>query len=217
MSRDVVGVATSLGASRILVAGHGIGGTIAWAIPQIIPAMTGGIMPVSAPHPLQVRTSMPAFITLAAAKYAFFQTPFLAARGLRSGRMVRSLLKSWSAKPNRSLMLAEADRYQAVLKPPFAAECALRPLRELRTLSAAERKMLRPRVTCPVLAVRGNADPVLPAQAYAHDADHTSAPLGQVVLPHTGHFVPEESPDLLIRSLSQFAQTVLHVDGLIKG
>lgn len=194
LSRDVVGILTAVGATRAVVAGSGIGGSVAWLVPHLAPELVHAIMPISAPHPLQLRSRVGALVTPAAATYAYFQVPFLAAGTLRSGRLVRALLSGWSAREGRDTVMAEAARYGEVLHAPFAAECALRPLRALRRLSRAERRLLRQRVRCPVWSLRGGADRVLGPAAYARDADFTSAALTQIVIPGAGHFVPEEAP-----------------------
>nr|WP_223875298.1 alpha/beta fold hydrolase [Nanchangia anserum] len=213
LSRDVVGVATAVGASRIVVAGAGIGGALAWMIPHLAPDVVQAIVPICAPHPLEVRSHPAGLLTRAAVSYGYFQVPVLAARTLRSGRLIRTLLRRWTGRDNRAVMLEEADRYAAVLQAPFAAECALRPLRELRYLSRAQRRLLRRPVLCPVWSVRGAADRVLPPTAYAHDAMHSAAPLTQLVIPRAGHFIAEEAPATLATQLSEVADAAFASPG----
>lgn len=204
LARDVVGVVTAVGSERVLVAGAGLGGTVAWMVPQLASNLVSGIMPIGAPHPLEARSRGATTATRAAAAYAFFQVPVLAARSLRSGRLVRHLLGQWGGRDATRTLLEEADRYSAVLRAPFAAEAALRPLRELRRLSHAEKRVLRTAVTCPVWSIRGGADRVLRPGVYARDADHTAAALSQLVIPRAGHFLPEEAPAVLVAELQRF-------------
>lgn len=208
LARDVIGVATSMSASRCLVVGHGLGGSVAWVTPALAPSLISAIMTIAAPHPLEMRTHLPAWFSRAALQYLAFQTPILAPWALRSPRMMRRLLSSWAGKRRREAVTSQATRYATVLSAPFAAETALRGLRELRVLSRDERRLLRGRVSCPVWSIRGTADRVVPPAVFARDADHASAPLRLVSLPGHGHFLPEEAPEEIAQVLADATATI---------
>ncbi|MDO4613633.1 MAG: alpha/beta hydrolase [Actinomycetaceae bacterium] len=209
LARDAIGVATSVGARRAVLVGHGIGGVLAWTAAAIAPGLIRGIVPIAAPHPLELRTYLHALFTRGAATYALFHVPVAGPHRLRSTRGVRGILGNWSAPANRARVLAGSARYHEVLSAPFAAEAALRPLKQLRFLTRQERRLLRVPVASPVLAVRGRSDRIMPAQAFARDAEHVVSLLTHVALPECGHFVPEEAPGPLMDAMRPVVDSML--------
>ena len=51
LTRDVAGVIRSLGSSDAVVVGHGLGGTVAWSMPALRPAVTRAIAALSSRAP----------------------------------------------------------------------------------------------------------------------------------------------------------------------
>src|SRR5699024_7277041 len=54
LADDVAAVIRSLGAHRATVAGHGLGGQVAWALPSRNPEVVEAIAVLAAPHPARL-------------------------------------------------------------------------------------------------------------------------------------------------------------------
>src|SRR5690606_24410762 len=92
LAADVAGVIRSLGAGRAVVVGHGFGGTVAWSMPSLEPAVTRAVAVVAAPHPvslLRLHNRLPLRIRLVLARV---QVPWFPERALTRGDLVARLL-----------------------------------------------------------------------------------------------------------------------------
>ena len=206
LTKDCIGVLTSLGISKAILVGQGIGGTLAWAAPAVAPRQVAAIVTLGAPHPLATRSLRGRAFTGGAAQYLFLQLPWLPERALRSGSLVHALMRSWAAAENRDLVNDLADRYASLFTNPFAATAALAYLRQTRKLIGAQRDLLRHRVSVPVLSLQGQVDPIMPGQAFARDAHYVAGPLTQRAIVGAGHFLSEEAPAAVNAALLSFLQ-----------
>lgn len=209
LTTDVIAVLRALGAKRAVVVGHGLGGAIAWAAPAAAPDLVVGVVAVAAPHPQAMRSLWQRIFTGSALDYLSLTVPLLPERGLRSGKLVRRLLRDWAAPANRELMAHQSATYTAAMQRPHAARAAMNVVRDHRRWSSEKRRLLATPVRVPVLSVQGEVDPLTPAQAHARDSHYVQGPLTQLTLRGTGHFCPEEAPEELTRALLQFLPTVL--------
>ncbi|MBC7290366.1 MAG: alpha/beta hydrolase [Actinotalea sp.] len=207
LARDVAGVVRSLGARSAVVVGHGIGGTVAWSMPALQPAVTRAVGVLSAPHPAALHTAAVARHLLTrttARRIALAQLPWFPERRLTRGDLVVRMLREWGAPgwPPDDV----AARYRDAARVPFAAHSAMETVRWLvrstprvdgqRYLAAVRRP-----VEVPVLQVHGTADRCIPLVA---------APT-VVGNPHVfravegaGHFVHEEAPEATTEALVQW-------------
>jgi pimeloyl-ACP methyl ester carboxylesterase len=99
LARDVAGVIRSLGAQQAVVVGHGVGGTVAWSMPTLQPAVTRAIGVLSAPHPARMHTAAIArrlFRPTTARRLAYFQLPSFPERSLTRGDLTTRVLTEWS-------------------------------------------------------------------------------------------------------------------------
>lgn len=207
LARDVAGVVRSLGAQRAVVVGHGIGGTVAWSMPALQPAVTRAVGVLGAPHPAALHTAAVARHLLTrttARRIAFAQLPWFPERRLTRGDLVVRLLREWAAPgwPPDDV----AARYREAARVPFAAHSAMEVVRWLvrstprvdgqRYLAAVRRP-----VEVPVLQLHGTADRCIPLAAARSTVGN----------PHTfrtitgaGHFVAEEAPQETTEALVQW-------------
>ena len=128
LTEDLGAVARSLGASRLVVIGHGRGGQLAWSAAALEPDLVEGIVTVSAPHPRTLQR---------AGLHVTFKTwrnvvrtliPPLARRNISSPATLGRLIQNWSA-PGNTGASSQADKYAAALRLPEAASTALEQLR----------------------------------------------------------------------------------------
>jgi pimeloyl-ACP methyl ester carboxylesterase len=208
MAADVAGVIRSLGIPQATIVGHGWGGIGAWSTAVLEPEVVRAIVPVSMPHPRQLRSAiLRDRQQRAAMRYAFgFQLPFLPERSLTASdaRRVEELLESWSGSRDwldertssmfRSAFLRWPTAHTAIEYHRWAARSVLRP-DGLSYMSLMEAPVQQS-----VLQVQGADDPMVLASSVDGSQDFVRATYQRVDLP-TGHFPHEEAPDLFADAL----------------
>lgn len=208
-TRDVAGVIRSLGEESAVVVGHGLGGTVAWAMAAMQPAVTRAVAAFSAPHPAHLHTSRRAPFTARAHQHlSFAQVPFLPERGLEDGRTVDAMLGD-AVVPFDAEAL---ELYRTTARIPFAAHCSTEALRWIvRSVPRMDGRRftagVRRRIDQPALLAVGEHDAYLNRDAALLDASALSTRLRVEVVPGVGHYLPEEAPravtDLLLDWLKQ--------------
>lgn len=100
LAADVAGVIRCLGESEAVIVGHGWGGLAAWSTAVLEPETVHAIVPVSMPHPRQLRKAiLKNNHQRSALGYAVgFQVPFLPERSLtrHEAQRIEDFLSSWS-------------------------------------------------------------------------------------------------------------------------
>ncbi|MFY9262560.1 MAG: alpha/beta hydrolase [Actinomycetaceae bacterium] len=206
LSQDLIGVVRALGSRKTVLVGLGRGGALAWSAVSMKPELFAGLVTVSSPHPRTLHR-IGAHVTLKTWRHALSTgIPSLTKRGLKSEKLVRALLTEWSA-PGNTGASGQADIYSQALNLPGAADVAVDQLRWtwMSHHSPLRRAYLRESgnsVYLPVLAVRGEKDPLLPPRAWDKDREFALGRYTRVQIPGAGHFVPEEQPE-------KFTQTLL--------
>jgi len=197
-TRDIAGVIRSLGAGRAVVVGHGTGGSLAWAMAALQPAVTAGVAAFAAPHPARMHASSRRLLTSAARRHlAFFQVPTFPERALVSGDLVDRFLADGAATPFDDDVVAT---YRTVMRIPFAAHTAMESLRwAVRSTPRPDGRRylgaLRRPVGVPALQVHGGRDGLLRRALADADGAAFARDFRFEVLPDAGHFLPEEAPD----------------------
>ncbi|MFC5370889.1 alpha/beta fold hydrolase [Arcanobacterium bovis] len=212
LSQDLIAIVRSMGASKAVLVGHGRGGGLAWSAVAMAPQLFSGLVTVSSPHPRTLHR-FGAHITFKAWRHAItsFITP-ISQRGLTSTSSMKNLLKEWSAPNNRGAA-GQADLYAQAMRLPGAASVALAQLRwtMLAQQSLTGRRYLRESanpVCIPVLAVRGDLDPLLPKRAWYKDREFALGRYERATIPDAGHFVPEEQPEAFTQLLLEFLDSL---------
>ncbi|HEY5515894.1 MAG TPA: alpha/beta hydrolase [Pengzhenrongella sp.] len=226
LTRDVAGLIRSLGADRAVVVGHGLGGAVAWSMPALQPSVTQAIAALSAPHPLHLHAGARRGLRRVTAQHlAFFQLPYLPERALTHSDLVGRLLREWGAPS----WLDDDTRstYLSAAQVPFAAHSAMEQVRWLvrstprldgrRYLAA-----LRTPAQVPTLQLHGELDRCLPASYAALPAAEAAVAGSRhrfELVPHAGHFLPEEAPDrvntILTSWLAEVAPTPRTTSGTV--
>jgi pimeloyl-ACP methyl ester carboxylesterase len=197
-TRDVAGVVRSLGHERAVVVGHGTGGTIAWAMAALQPAVTAGVAAISAPHPARMHTSFRQLLTPGARRLlAFYQVPTLPERALTDRDLVERVLTTGAAAP---FPRQDVERYHAVMRIPFAAHTAMESLRwAVRSSPRPDGRRylaaLRRPIGVPSLQVHGSADGFLRRELVDADGAALARDFRFEVVDDAGHYLPEEAPE----------------------
>jgi pimeloyl-ACP methyl ester carboxylesterase len=202
LAADISGVIRSLGITDAVIIGHGWGGIGAWSTAVLEPEVVRGIVPVSMPHPRQLRAAiMRGGRQRSALGYALgFQVPFLPERSLTAhdAQRVHDLMVEWSADPSwldeaaseayRSAFLRWPTAHTAVEYHRWAVRSSIRPDGH-RYMSLMEAPVQRA-----VLQVHGSADPMVLPESVTGSEDYVRAPYRRVDI-DAGHFPHEEQPE----------------------
>lgn len=203
LAEDASGVIRSLGARDAVVVGQGLGGLVAWTLAVVHPRQVRRLVAVAMPHPLRLRRAhltSPAQLR-ASAHVLGYQRPIIPERRLlaHDAAEVGQLLEAWSGPgyPDESTVA----RYREAAQVPGVAHSALESYRwAVRSLPRPDglryaRRMASP-VTVPTLQVHGALDRCMLPTSAAGSARHVEAPYTWALVPDSGHFVPEERPDV---------------------
>ncbi|MDR0432647.1 MAG: alpha/beta hydrolase [Bifidobacteriaceae bacterium] len=198
LAADVAAIVRSLGVSRAVVVGHGLGGLVAWTMTATEPSVLEAACVVDAPHPAAPNVGVKSMSTaLALAQAGLLKAPMFAERAILEGDLIPHLLRTWSGPGWPSP--AEAETYRTLMRVPFAANKALEQLKWAmgRFAGASRRRfeeLFEAGPTVPVLQIQGTADHFLRA---SHVAAHElgGSQYEWQLVPGAGHFVPEEVPD----------------------
>ncbi|WP_425955937.1 alpha/beta fold hydrolase [Xylanimonas sp. McL0601] len=213
-TRDVAGVVRSLGHDQAVVVGHGSGGSIAWSMAALQPAVTAGVAALSCPHPARVHASLFQQLTPHALQLlALAQLPTLPERRLRESDLLERVFALGAARP---LPADAVELYRTVMRIPFAAHTAAEALRwsvrstprpDGRRFTTAVRRVL----SLPTLQVHGALDGIFRRERADADGAAFARDFQFEVLEGVGHYLPEEAPeeitDLLLTWLLHAAPT----------
>ena len=215
LSADVAGVIRSMGVPEAVIVGHGWGGLVAWSTAVLEPEVVRGIVPVSMPHPRQLRKALIRdHRQRRAMRYAVgFQLPFVPERSLTAhdGQRVAELLSRWSwdaawlddatADTFRSAFLRWPTAHTAVEYHRWGARSSIRP-DGITYMSLMEAPIQRA-----VLQLHGAHDPMMLPASVDGSGDFVRAPYTRVDL-EAGHFPHEESPDAFNAALTHWLHEV---------
>lgn len=199
LTEDLIGIVRTLGARKTVVVGAGRGGGVAWSAVSMKPELFAGLVTISSPHPRTLHR-IGTHVTFKTWRHAL-RTAMrsMMKRNLLDENYVRGILTEWSA-PGNSGASGEAHNYAQALKLPGAADVATDQLRwtYIAQHSPSGRAYLRQSanpIDLPVVAVRGELDPLLPARAWDKDREFAKGPYTRIEVPGAGHFVAEEAPE----------------------
>ncbi len=206
LAADVAGVIRTLGARNAVVVGQGWGGYVGWAVAAGQPTCVGGLVAISAPHPLEMLRSSQLLRRAPLVHVAAMQLPWMPERRIMASDYVARHLAAWSARDSRFPSAAETAEYRAALGEWPSPHCALEYHRWLvrsrfRSDGRAFAAMMRSRIGVPVLQLRGQADVVVSPRAVSRSARYVDGPHTAIDLGSAGHFPHEEQPEAVTRTL----------------
>lgn len=212
LARDVIGVIRALGASEAVLVGSGTGGYLAWSAASREPSLVRGLVTISAPHPVDTYR-LGFHVTFRSWRHHLMSfLPRIAEGRLQKPALLAQVLAEFSAPGNTGAVEA-TQHYVDALQLPNAAKTQVHQMRW--TWSTARRRSgrrhleeLSQRIAVPVMTIRGDLDPLLPARAWSRTGRHVTGVYSHAVVPEAGHFVQEEQPEDVNRLLLDFLRGV---------
>ena len=195
LGRDVLALATALGAPRFVLVAHDWGASAGYSAAGLDGGRIRLLVTVGLPHPASI---VPTPRMLWIVRHFFLLRPRGAAARIRAGQFAHldELVQRWS--PAWNVPAGETDAVKRSLGEPGSLEAALG---YYRALSPATPPGLRARVTCPSVAFAGEDDNVA-VSAYERARRRFEGPYDVVTMPG-GHFMHREHPDVFARELEK--------------
>ena len=205
MARDVAAVLESLGAERVVIVGHSLGGRVAMRFAGLFPEKVAGLVIVdSAPEldargttriRLDVQQQEPSFASLRDFE-RILQRQYPATRP----EILAKLAVHWTrARPDGRLELKLDPAFMRGRRGASEEELARWSAEEAKHLWAALEKL-----PCPALVVRGAASDVLSADVADKMADEVLKQGRLEVIPRAGHSVMLDNPEAFEKALAGF-------------
>ncbi|GIH90865.1 alpha/beta fold hydrolase [Planobispora siamensis] len=203
LAADAAGLIRALGETGAVVVGHDWGGLLAWTMAVLDPKVVRRLVPVSAPHPLRLRSAMVAdpFGQLRASSHALgFQLPLLPERRLTADGSARvgRLLRGWAGPEGLD---EEAVRtYREAFRIPNVSHCALEYHRwfarsQVRPDGMRYARRMRAEIDRPTLHVHGALDSRFLPRTAQGSGRYVAAPYRWRLIEGAGHFPHEERPE----------------------
>src|SRR3954454_8705975 len=203
LAGDLVALMDALGHERFAVVGHDTGFAISYALAADHPDRVDRVALLELPGSPGTDTAPPLFLPRPLKK-RLWQLGFNRIDGLNeqlvTGR--EDVFFGWEFDAAAKKLPSEViDYYVAALSNPDSLRGSFGWYRALETSIAQNEQRATRRLTMPVLAVGGEA-------SFGENAGNATQAVADdvrgVVIPGTGHFLAEESPDELLAALTEF-------------
>ncbi|MEO7059234.1 MAG: alpha/beta hydrolase [Lapillicoccus sp.] len=206
---DAAKVVRSLGEEQAVVIGHGLGGFIAWCMPTLQPGTARAVGSLAMPHPRVIRRAsyLDGRQRRANSYLLGLQRPFVPERLMTGdGHYVEDILRDWAAPHGAFPTPEDVHRYTESMALPFVAHSAAEHYRwfgrsQFRPDGPLFNRRVRGRIAQPVLHLQGTEDGCIIADACLGSRRYVSGRYDHVAIDGAGHFLPEESPELVSRTL----------------
>jgi pimeloyl-ACP methyl ester carboxylesterase len=196
---DIRAVLTRLGIDRVVIVGHDIGTTVAYAYAVRFPDKTDRLVVMDAPVP-----GIPPWNEIVRNPLLWhFDFGGADAERLVRGRERIYLDRFWNEFAGDPSKIDEASRrhYAKLYARPGAMRAAFAQFRSLRKDAEDNRASLKSKLTMPVLAIGGEKSF---GAAEAEVMRNAATNVTGVVVPKSGHWLMEEQPEATIATIRGF-------------
>jgi pimeloyl-ACP methyl ester carboxylesterase len=200
LAADIAALVSALGHEKAHVVGHDWGGAVAWRLGSVHADRVDRLVVLNAPHPATLQRELQRGKQFLRSYYVFlFQLPLISEAAVRLS--LRYSLQSTARVPG-AFSDEALDVYQHAVSQPGAATAMLNYYR------AAVRDVFRSSsgdhtVRCPTLVIWGMKDFAL-VPALLDGLEEWVPDLRVERVEESGHWVPEEKPDLVSKRLLGF-------------
>jgi pimeloyl-ACP methyl ester carboxylesterase len=218
LAADIAGIVTALGERDAMLVGSGIGGTLAFTAASLHPRVVRRLVVLGAAHPLRMRQAVvtdPRGQGRASAwALSTFQIPRRPELMLtRDSNYVRELFDTWSGSRWRLTpgYMADVEEYARAMRIHPVAHCSVEYFRwlgrsQLRTDGRRYARQLQQPIVAPTLHLHGSDDQaVLPSTAQG-SGRYVTGEYEWRLIPGVGHFLQNETPELVSSELIRWAK-----------
>jgi pimeloyl-ACP methyl ester carboxylesterase len=198
VTQDIVGLIKALGHKKAHIVGHDWGGAVGWDMAVHHPEVIDHLVILNSPHPVNFARGMKKWKQLRKAWFMFyFQIPMIPEFFLKMS--LKSTLR-WMFQG----VVTEKDinAYTKALEKPGALKAALNYYRA--TLRYRPKQAARTKISVPTLLIWGENDRALGIELTYGMEPLFSNSFAIEYIPHCGHFVNEQEPELVNRLLLDF-------------
>jgi pimeloyl-ACP methyl ester carboxylesterase len=204
LARDVIALMDKLGHQRFAVVGHDTGFAICYALAADHPDRIARVALVEIPGPPVATASPPVFVP-AVVNNKLWHIPFNRVENLPeqlvAGRERIFFGYEFAIQGGGKLPEEVIDYYVRLVSQPDALRGSFGWYRGLDMTLAQNAQRAAKKLTMPVLAIGGEASY---GEHVGQAMQGLAEDLQSVVLPGTGHWVAEQSPDKMIAALTTF-------------
>jgi pimeloyl-ACP methyl ester carboxylesterase len=195
LGRDVLAIASALGAEKFVLVGHDWGASAAYSAAGLAGERIRLLVTLAIPHPASM---IPTPGLIWAVRHFFALRPRGKAAQMRADGMtyIDHLVRRWS--PAWQVPEGETAAVKRSLGEPGSLEAALGYYRALSLVTPAGQKR---RVSCPSVSFAGTGD-MVPVSAYERARSRYTGPYDVVTMPG-GHFMHREHPEIFARELEK--------------
>jgi pimeloyl-ACP methyl ester carboxylesterase len=205
MCADLIGLLDTLNVSSASMVGHDLGGLVAYALARLHPARVGRLALLDAPLPL-FGLNAPAWTAIAQRLWhqRFHRVPFLAEM-LIAGR--ERLYLSWhfaqTIQNVGAITPEDLDEYVRCYSQAGGLAASFAFGRAIEVSAKQISAVAFDKVSIPLLFLGGARSL---ADAFKDDLEQIATDARVVVVPGSGHWMPEENPDFVTRELGAFLE-----------
>lgn len=210
VATDIIAMAHSLGYGHSLVAGHDIGGRVAYRLALDHPDFVDGLISLAGRYSPLGEELLFSKEQSAERWYFFFHNVVGLPEALITGResvYLEHFYRHWSYRAD---WLSESDlaEYSRAYATPGALRGGFEHYRAALGADVDQWKQDAGRqIDTPTLVLWGENDPVSP-MAWTRGFDKVFSRLDMVVYPECGHFIAEETPQAAASDILRFSRTV---------
>jgi pimeloyl-ACP methyl ester carboxylesterase len=201
--KDVEGVIKGLGYDKCILVGHDWGGAIAWSFAYAHPEMVERLIILNLPHPAKFSQGLRTFQQLLRSWYIFlFQLPWLPEFILQSSdyQVIDHIFQGTAVNKN-AFTPADIDAYKNAAAKRGAVTAMLDYYRNI-----FQQPFLTENwgiLTMPTLMIWGENDTAL-GKELTYDTKLYVRDFQIKYIPHCGHWVQQENPDLVNQYMREF-------------
>ncbi|MBE9052695.1 alpha/beta hydrolase [Nostocales cyanobacterium LEGE 11386] len=201
--KDVEGVIKGLGHDKCILVGHDWGGAIAWSFAYTHPEMLERLIILNLPHPAKFSQGLRTYQQLLRSWYIFlFQLPLLPELLLESSdyQAIERIIQG-TAVNKSAFTPADIDAYKDAAAKRGAIPAMLNYYRNIFQQSFITKDWGI--LTVPTLMIWGENDTALGKELTDNTTTYVSN-LQIKYIPHCGHWVQQEKPDLVNQYMREF-------------
>jgi pimeloyl-ACP methyl ester carboxylesterase len=207
---DVLSLITAFGEKNAVLVGQDWGALIAYAAGNKNPNMIKKIVTIAVPHPKFLKPTLSFLGTVS--HMLVFQFGLISSWYVRRNNFIylERLYRYWS--PSWFSPEDEFDKIKSDFSRPGRLQAVLSYYRSalIDAFNTTKMKLYKKTTTVPTLVFVGNEDPLYRIGLFSENKKAFSGPFEMIVVPHTGHFLHREQPEIISKKITEFLKKITY-------